>query len=462
MQRLIPSRRAIKAFLLWGIIPSLPFVVMGEIFEWPRHNFIFMYLVLFMAASIKIDSDALSRVLISFIFVSYVSLLSTEGVFFTAIFFGMMFREIVAALPNLLDINPFAFLPYVLVGAVFLLSALAVPVFAWKMGPMSGRDRTHVSAGILALMAINMVACSIPLFPDNMPWGKVQAAEIDFESALAKSGLMENIDFSEERRTLIVLVEALPAFKDALINDALFSRFDAPDILDRYSVVRGSVYYSGSTTWAEMRELCQTRRSYLDIGDSSFDPAKCLPNRFLEQGLETVAYHGYTREFFDRSDWYPTIGFTESVFLENLAVKGSKARCGGTIAGYCDRLIGDEIRQRLESGDGPSLYYWLTLNSHYPARRSSGFGNAIDCEGLGLPRQTCVMAEYWDEVMSNVVAIAQSPNVPPLDILLVGDHAPRAMRSIVKGKTLPNQVPFVRLSLRPEAKTSQTAARQME
>jgi hypothetical protein len=71
----------------------------------------------------------------------------------------------------------------------------------------------------------------------------------------------------------------------------------------------------------------------------------------------------------------------------------------------------------------PRFTYWLTLNTHVPVEPDAA---AIDlqCAGGGPfdEEGVCSLAEMWLEVFSVVERIATDPDLPPTEILIVGDH----------------------------------------
>ena len=88
--------------------------------------------------------------------------------------------------------------------------------------------------------------------------------------------------------------------------------FQNAELLKRYDVSAGSTTYYGSTTAAEMRELCNTRESYETLLEGK--QHVCLPHQMEERGYRTVSLHNFTSNFFQRQDWYPRLGLREAAF----------------------------------------------------------------------------------------------------------------------------------------------------
>ena len=82
-----------------------------------------------------------------------------------------------------------------------------------------------------------------------------------------------------------------------------------PELIKRYDVRTGSITYYGSTTAAEMRELCNTREPYQRLLDDL--RLVCLP--------ELMTTHGYVRSRCTISAGHSltaSTGIQKSVFSE--------------------------------------------------------------------------------------------------------------------------------------------------
>ncbi|MCH7865189.1 MAG: hypothetical protein IIC56_08265 [Proteobacteria bacterium] len=106
----------------------------------------------------------------------------------------------------------------------------------------------------------------------------------------------------------------------------------------------------------------------------------------------------------------------------------------------------------IERVSGHKLYYWLTLNSHFPTRTSPGLEKGIDCEKYKLREQICTMAYYWAEVIKMVAGIAKSKAASPFDILIVGDHSPPSFYRDTRAQFVDSQVPYVSLKWNADAR----------
>jgi hypothetical protein len=283
-------------------------------------------------------------------------------------------------------------------------------------------------------------------------FGTLYSTGQPMDSAVVSSGFNEAVIGDESRRNvLIVVVEALGHFADPQHEAFLLRSFNDADLRKRYDVSIGTTTYYGSTTAAELRELCESREPYADIIDGL--QVDCLPHRMTARGYRTVALHGFTRTFFERELWYPKIGFQTLIFGEDL-VRTMPRRCGGgPFRGLCDvdliPLIGRELRNATQ----PTFIYWLTLSTHVPIAPREGTPQ-LGCDRGGPMHhvEVCYTAEMWSDLMSSLVRL--TAEIPPTDILIVGDHAPPLWSKAGRRLFTPGKVPWVRLTPRAASRLS--------
>ena len=278
----------------------------------------------------------------------------------------------------------------------------------------------------------------------NLVWTRPYYAlpERPFESAMTQTGMTADGLTANRRNLLVVMVEGLGAFKDGdernLLKNTLVRGLPA----GRYAVEDGTTYYNGSTTGAASRELCGRWGSYLDyLGNGSFD---CLPRRLAKHGYETIAYHAFDSFLFERSDWYPRIGFTELNFKADLKERFADSldrQCGSVFPGLCDSQVGKLVHQRLiEETSKPKFVYWLTLNSHIPFVKSPDDPLQCRSKPLIFDETVCELSNLWHQVFEQVNTIASYPELPPTDILVVGDHHTPLWKRAAKNHFVPERV----------------------
>jgi hypothetical protein len=311
--------------------------------------------------------------------------------------------------------------------------------------------RADYAAGNRSVLAALVLCAALFDMRANMSahydFGPIAAWNQPFESAVEKSGFGHLADEAgSHRTTMLVLVESLGILRDRNQNALLMAPFRDPALLQRYDVTVGTTTFFGATSHGELRELCHTRKSYTEVLEH--DDLVCLPDLFAEHGYRTVSVHGFTHTFYDRDRWYPKVGFVRSVFHEDLRHPfGLKGRtCGGAFPSTCDVDIAATIDERLGQVTQPLFLYWLTLNTHVPVR----MGDATPRHGCTRPAnpfgdaEVCSMVELWNDLFEAVSGLALRHE--PMEILLVGDHAPPLWGRRARDLFEPGQVPWIRLT----------------
>ena len=115
--------------------------------------------------------------------------------------------------------------------------------------------------------------------------------------------------------------------------------------------------------------------------------------------------------------------------MEDLIADGTDPdpdHCGLTFSGLCDADVAQRVRTYLDTPGGkPRFAYWLTLNTHMPIPRGAATPRlSCDMHSPFADRMVCDMTEMWMDVMDDIADIAADPNLPPTDIVIVGDHTP--------------------------------------
>lgn len=275
------------------------------------------------------------------------------------------------------------------------------------------------------------------------------------ESAVRKSGFGEAVLRPGAANALLVITESMGAFANPAHRALLLRPFDDPRIRRAYDVSSGTVPFYGSTTSAEMRELCGRGETYTALTTEAAHD--CMPHQLSRAGRRTAAIHGFSGTMFDRETWYPIAGFQRSDFAETLHDRLTR-RCGWVFSGLCDNEIGQNLPRLLRRGSAATFTYWLTLNSHVPVRPNDASARLGCDDGGPLGHvEVCRMTELWIDVMEAVAAAALNEHVGPLEVLIVGDHAPPMWSRRGRALFTPGEVAWIRLS--PKAGGSIPAAR---
>ena len=282
-------------------------------------------------------------------------------------------------------------------------------------------------------------------------FGTLYAGGQPMDSAADSSGFNKAMTGTGGRNILVVVVEAMGHFADPKNEAFLLRSFADTELRKRYDISTGTTTYYGSTTAAELRELCDSREPYARIVDGL--QLDCLPHRMAARGYRTIAMHGFTRKFFEREVWYPKLGFEKVIFGEDLA-ETAERQCGGPFRGPCDVDLIPLIGRELKSAAEPTFFYWLTLSTHVPIAPREGTPQLGCDHGGGAMHQVevCYMTEMWSDLLSSLVRMTL--DIPPTDILIVGDHAPPLWSKAGRNLFTPGKVPWVRLTPREPSRVS--------
>ena len=318
---------------------------------------------------------------------------------------------------------------YIAVVAINLSLAL---LSAWLF--VRHRDEMRLASPLpVAFVALALMGAD---FRFNLPY--VMKTVPPFDSAVTQNKLDADAIAARGNNLLIVMVEGLGAFAEAAEREVLAGKLEWAAAAGSYTLTNGTTHYSGSTTGAASRELCGRWGDHRDYIAGS-DNVSCLPWLLRKRNFETVAYHGYTSDMFERRDWYPKIGFGEMHFLEEMVRDSGErvvGRCGSVFRGLCDRDVAELVHERLLApGETPKFVYWLTLNSHIPFVEKKDGGLACGSPAGVIANETvCKLTELWSDVFDGVAAIASDPRLPATDILVVGDHHTPLWERDAKGR----------------------------
>lgn len=193
----------------------------------------------------------------------------------------------------------------------------------------------------------------------------------------------------------------------------------APLSHSEYTLKRSLVAFRGATTSGELRSLCSLSASYLTV--KAANVSECLPNRLQKLGWSTVSFHGFSRAMFDRFQWWKQIGFTQSVFVEDIHTSAEN-RCGSIFKGVCDRHL---LALAMKSLQRPkSFVYVLTLDTHLPVAITPLRADiSALCEKNALDMVPCMHFQNIRNTIEVTMQQVQSMTIKPL-VVVIGDHAP--------------------------------------
>lgn len=369
--------------------------------------------------------------------VSYFVVLTYDLTSTTSRMFGLSFLEMFSVLQFATEVKVFASVLYAVIAlGIFVSTVVALTLLI--------REQTSLrQARLLGPLVVAAVLSVVEVSVNSLPhyqFGAAFAAGQPFSSALKASGFEAKLNQGQAQRTvMVVMVEGLGVFENPAQQRVIDSPFSQPDIMARYDISRGETAYFGSTTAAEMRELCATRSPYQTVMEGA-QPA-CLPAIMAAQGYRTLSVHGFTAGMFDRSLWYPNIGFAQSLFARDFSSLGLK-QCGAVFTGACDTAIADQLAAIIQKSHAPLFLYWLTLNTHIPITPGEHSGR-VSCPNGGVfgDAEVCDMVGMWFDVFDAVARLAMIDAKLAMDILIVGDHAPplwsRKQRALFKAGLVP-------------------------
>lgn len=224
-------------------------------------------------------------------------------------------------------------------------------------------------------------------------------------------------------KILLVVNESLGKATDPNIQKALLAPLYK--YKQNYEYIEdGGFSFVGPTVSGELRELCQKNATVMDISkvkDNEF--TNCLPTLLREQGYETYSVHGAAGELYDRSRWYPMIGFNQVLFKEDFTA----ARDCKSFSGKCDYDLFEPIVDIFASKE-KVLLYWLTLNTHTPYDDYL-FVDGFDCKkfSLKVKSEACLNFKQQYQFFYRLSEYVQDDRMKGVEVYIVGDHAPPIM-----------------------------------
>lgn len=314
------------------------------------------------------------------------------------------------------------------------------------------RREALLRANIVALFAAGLIFTGVDFVANVSPhyqFPSLLGSNVPVASAADKSGF-NTVAGTNGRNVIMVVVESLGYLTDPAAKRQVDSPLFDSRVTDKYRVSTGNVTYYGSTTWGEMRELCDTRERYEVFPKTNGD--SCLPARLRKRGYATMAVHAFSYRMYERNEWYPVIGFDKELFGEEL-IKSTRRLCGNAFTGACDADLPPIIVQQSAFSKKPKFIYWLTLNTHVPVTPGQAMTH-FGCEdnpGIFQHMAVCEMAELWHDVFASVSKLALDPSIGPAEILVVGDHAPPLWSRQARAQFEPGIVPWYRLTPRDDA-----------
>lgn len=181
-----------------------------------------------------------------------------------------------------------------------------------------------------------------------------------------------NTAHTNKNNILLIVLESVRAYETGLFEK---SNSLTPN-LDKIAsqAIEMTNFYSNSrtTVQAEQAILCSSldfaSKSPYSVKKGTFN-GKCLPKLLAEEGYDTSWYHGYSKGFFNRQQFHPSLGFNKLFAKEDFLLDGYNENLdiGWGVPDpitfkklFNDMLIKDKISKQ------PFFTQILTLTNHQP------------------------------------------------------------------------------------------------
>lgn len=275
--------------------------------------------------------------------------------------------------------------------------------------------------------------------------GALHAANLDADpvNSAAQRGQPAS---SDQPNIVLVLVESWGLARNPALNNALDLPYTDPALRARYDIHQGTTPFYGGTVAGEARELCGNTLGVGLLSASQPQFQQCVPAHLASLGYRIIAVHGMDGHMFERSTWYPTMGFQEEWFHNELVAQGLPD-CQGAYNGSCDADVGNWIGRRLANLEpAPVFIHWVTLNSHIPVLVPSMLLTGAPCTpALGLEPYTTLCSWYQlvENVHQTVNRLALGRLGRPTIFIVVGDHAPPFHDISLRDSFSQTDVPYV-------------------
>lgn len=436
-----------KWFMCWVLAPNLPVIAMWFVGGPQMAGSIFLCGLIALLASQR-RSPAIRIISVIAIYALTIAIYVTTS-------FNIGIANVLDAPQYVTELRPTDSPEYV-AALLIMAASLGAAIYFRPRTPMVTSKGPVIMAlgGIALLVNIDTVATA----GTRGSYKASAPAGTPIDSAVLQTGIEPNRVTA--RNLVIVMVESwgVPANDaDRMIDRAVWrpERWS-----ERYEVSSGTSAYYGSTTNAEVRELCGF---WADHNSFDFKSSHCLPEQFRAAGFATHALHSFDGDFFNRREWYPMIGFDDARFKDELIAAGAGS-CEGVFPGACDVDIPREIGKLLkQSRQHRNLVYWLTVNSHLPVPSSKSLGTDTCRLGTIEWRQQfpmlCRSYRVHQRLADALTAEILDKEFPEADILIVGDHMPPFFPRSIRTRYDAAHVPYYFLRHRGALKESPEGTR---
>jgi phosphoglycerol transferase MdoB-like AlkP superfamily enzyme len=245
----------------------------------------------------------------------------------------------------------------------------------------------------------------------------------------------------KKRNVHLVVLESF--FDPSLLKNANFSKNPAHSDFTKLFSNKGSLsispVFGGGTAQAEFEVLCgvPALRELSGIEFDVFTGAEtlCLPNILKEGGYQTLATNAFLPDFFNSTNAYAGLGFSETYYPREYAPGLDSYFSTGDVTNEKYMFDGDLLRQNLEfvsqqiqtNKDQPIFNYVISMYGHLP--------HSINTDKR--PQIITLQGDYHDDQLERAVnqyyyrsqaVAAYVKKLTKVDpdslIILVSDHLP--------------------------------------
>jgi hypothetical protein len=439
--------------LTWFVLPNLVVFALCRALGHVRALFMFDYALTSSMALVAPRTAAAATAI----------LIALDILAFLLQLFGIDFSMALASVVEIILVNPAFILPRLLV-VTALGTAVAVAILLICRPAATRRPAILLVVAVLLVRGIDvMVGGNGPYMRAGSGYQTLDVASTRSREILralsTKAWNMQSVVITglTARRVadsvatakpdiVVIIVESLGWFTTARVRESVFAPLVAAASARNYRVSIDSVPFDGSTTKAELRELCALRMEFVEL-----TPARgqsCLPQRLAQLGYRTDAFHGYSGKLFARWLWYPTVGFERRTFREDLDAPHLR-QCGASFVGVCDdamaAVVGTELAR---SSLAPRFIYWLTLTGHLPIAYGDTAGTPNPClpgSTLVTDNGACAHARISSGTVRAIANIVRNQSGQPAVFMVIGDHAPPFLSTATRRHYAASFVPFITL-----------------
>jgi phosphoglycerol transferase MdoB-like AlkP superfamily enzyme len=177
---------------------------------------------------------------------------------------------------------------------------------------------------------------------------------------------------TKKTNVMFIVLESLRSYETGLYNSD-YSFTPNLDKISKQAIVASNFYSTSRTTvQAEQAILCSSldfaSRSPYSVRSGSFN-GKCLPKLLSEENYDTSWYHGYSKTFFNREVFHPSLGFnnlfSKEKFIENGYTEDLDIGWGVPDHIAFKRFFDDLIIHN-QNSNFPFFTQILTLTNHQP------------------------------------------------------------------------------------------------